>query len=97
MKVMEKSEAYNAQLYQNEVEILKLVNHPNVLRLVEAYEDKSTYHIITQLCQGGELFDKVKNGSFSEKVASRLARELLQALAYCHSKQVCHRDLSQLK
>jgi len=91
MKIMDKAEAYNKVLWENETLILQTLRHPNILEWVESYEDKRTYHILTTLCLGGELFDRVKNGSFSEKVASRLAREMLQALDYCHKHNVVHR------
>jgi serine/threonine protein kinase len=93
MKIMDKSESYNKTLWENETLILQTLRHQNVLEWVESYEDKRTYHLLTVLCQGGELFDRVKNGSFSEKVAARLTREMLQALAYCHSHNIVHRDL----
>jgi calcium-dependent protein kinase len=93
MKILDKAESYNKILFENETFILKTLKHENVLEFVESYEDKKTYHLLTVLCQGGELFDRVKNGSFSEKVASRLAREMLQALEYCHRHSIVHRDL----
>ena len=91
MKIMNKAEAYNKVLWENETLVLRTLRHPNILEWVESYEDKKTFHLITVLCQGGELFDRVKNGSFSEKVAARLAREMLQALQYCHANNIVHR------
>ena len=93
MKIMDKSEPYNGVLFENEALILRTLQHPNILQYVESYEDKSTYHLLTVLCQGGELFDRVKNGSFSEQSAAQLARQMLHALAYCHSHSIVHRDL----
>lgn len=84
MKIMDKSESYNKVLWENETLILKTLRHNNILEWVESYEDKKTFHLLTVLCQGGELFDRVKNGSFSEKVAARLTKEMIQALDYCH-------------
>jgi len=92
-KVMDKKEQYNQFLFSNEKKILAMVKHRNILELVETFETKDTFNIITVLCQGGELFDRVKNGSFTEKVAARLAREMVQAIAYCHKNNVVHRDL----
>jgi serine/threonine protein kinase len=93
MKIMDKSEAYNKVLWENETLILKTLRHNNILEWVESYEDKKTFHLLTILCTGGELFDRVKNGSFSEKVAARLTKEMLQALHYCHQHNIVHRDL----
>lgn len=93
MKVMDKKEQFNKVLFENEKRILKMLKHPNILEFVESFEDKKSFDIVTVLCQGGELFDRVKNGSFTEKVASRLAREMVNAVAYCHKNNVVHRDL----
>ena len=94
MKQLNRSEKYNATLYQNEVAILnKLGQHPNILELVTSYETRVEYNIVTVLYNGGELFDQVANGSFSEKIASQLAQQMLSALAYCHQNNIVHRDL----
>ena len=93
MKIMDKREPYNAVLFENESLILRSLQHDNILQLVEAYEDVNTFHLMTVLCQGGELFDRVKNGSFSELSAACLARQMLSALSYCHAQQIVHRDL----
>lgn len=93
MKVMDKSAEYNRSLFENEARILNALKHPNVLELVDAYEDDRTYNLITVLCQGGELFDRVKEGKFSEKDASRLTRQMLKALSFCHKQNIVHRDL----
>ena len=93
MKIMDKSEPYNRVLFENEALILRTLQHPNILQYVESYEDKNTYHLLTVLCQGGELFDRVKNGSFSEQSAAQLAKQMLQALSYCHNHSIVHRDL----
>ena len=93
MKIMDKSEPYNGVLFENEALILRTLQHPNILQYVESYEDKNTYHLLTVLCQGGELFDRVKNGSFSEQSAAQLAKQMLQALSYCHNHSIVHRDL----
>lgn len=77
-----------------ESHILRTLKHPNVVQLVEAYEDKTGYIIVTMLCRGGELFDRVvKQGSFSEKNAAAIVRDLMKALAYCHQNNVVHRDI----
>ena len=78
MKIMDKAEPYNAVLFENESLILRTLQHPNILQYVDAYEDRHTFHLLTVLCQGGELFDRVKNGSFSEAQSLRtLARQML--------------------
>lgn len=99
MKVLKKDASDpnndNDFLFKNECGIMKKLKHPNIVEFVEAFEseDGATYHVVTVLCKGGELFDRVAEGSFSERVASRLARQMLSALAYCHEKNIVHRDL----
>ena len=63
------------------------------------YEDERYLHLITELCTGGELFDRIiaktqsAEGHFSEKDAAKLVRDILDAIRYCHSKGIVHRDL----
>ena len=77
-----------------EVEILKTLDHPNILKIYEFYYDSKNYYIITELCKGGELFDKVeKLGNFSEKLTASIIKQILQGVAYFHSKGIIHRDL----
>jgi len=55
--------------------ILQLVDHPNVLKLFEYFEDNKFIYLVTELCRGGELFDKIiENEFFEEKVAAKLFR-----------------------
>lgn len=77
-----------------EIEILKKLDHPNILKIYEFYFDSKNYYIITEYCKGGELFDKINElGTFSEKLAASILKQILQGIAYCHSNGVVHRDL----
>jgi hypothetical protein len=93
MKILNKNEKYNRVLYENEAHILRILQHENILELVDCYEDKSSYHILTTMYTGGELFDQVSKGSFSEKIASILTKEMLKAIQHCHTNNIVHRDL----
>jgi calcium-dependent protein kinase len=93
MKILLKSNTLNASLFKHEVFVLRLLNHSNILTYIDCFEEDSTYHILTSLCEGGELFDRVKEGNFSERSASLLAKQMIDALDHCHSKNVVHRDL----
>lgn len=93
LKILNKKQPNNEMLYLNEIEILKKIKHPNILCFVDSFEDNASYRIISKLCTGGELFDRVKLGYFSEKVAAKLTQEMLRALDYCHSHDIIHRDL----
>jgi calcium-dependent protein kinase len=71
-----------------------LSGHPNVVTLVDAFEDERSVHIVMELCTGGELFDRiVSRGHYSEKSASQIIRAIIEVVAHCHSMGVVHRDL----
>lgn len=85
-----------------EVELLREMNHPGILRFVDVYEDDDHVHIITDLCEGGELFDKIvdkaahgDNGTpcFTEDDAARIMHQVLAAVANLHERGVAHRDI----
>lgn len=86
-------EERNAML--KEVSILKSLDHPNIIKMFDMYQDETYYYIVIEYCSGGELFDRVKNNSdgFSEKEAAGYLRQLLSALSYLHARQIVHRDL----
>ena len=63
-----------------------MLDHPNVLKLYEYFEDRKYIYLVTELCTGGELFDKIiKEEMFNEKYAAKLFKQILEALNYCHS------------
>lgn len=100
-KSIAKENVTNVQTLQREIEILKTVRHPHIIRLHDVYEDNSYIHLVTELCTGGELYDRViekaeqtEEGHFSEQDASKLIRDILDAIRYCHDeKHIVHRDL----
>lgn len=79
---------------ENEIRVLKRLNHNNVVKLTEAYESRAYVYLVMELVTGGELFDRiVEKGSYSEKDAADLIRQVLSAVAYMHEEGVVHRDL----
>lgn len=77
-----------------EINIMKEMNHPNVLKLHEVYEDDRNIFWVLELAPGGDLFDRIiEGGSFSEKQAAVLTRQIVDAANYLHKKMICHRDL----
>jgi len=79
---------------QSEVAILKGVAHPNIVRLVSSCFDTNYAYIITELVEGGELFDSIITREYySEADAQVVLRDLASALEYCHSRKIVHRDL----
>jgi len=79
---------------ENEIRVLKRLKHPNIVALLEVFEDKTKVYLVMELVTGGELFDRiVEKGSYSEKDAADLIKQVLSAVAYMHSQGVVHRDL----
>ena len=94
IKTIPKSRVSHMDEIRNEVAILEKLDHPLCMRLIDTREDKLHYHIVTELCEGGELFDRIiQLGSFSEEVASNLMTQILKAVQHVHSRKVVHRDI----
>lgn len=78
----------------NEIEMLKSLDHPNIVKVFEFYNTKEGYYIITEYCKGGELFDKIlESAPFEESAAAYLMYQILSAVFYCHNLNIIHRDL----
>ncbi|KAG2648653.1 CBL-interacting protein kinase 26-like [Panicum virgatum] len=78
---------------KREISIMRLVRHPSVLQLFEVMASKSKIYFVLEYAKGGELFNKISKGKFSEDVARRYFHQLISAVEYCHSQGVYHRDL----
>ena len=74
--------------------MLKTLDHPNILKIYEFYQDENAVFIIMEICTGGELFDKIiEQGSLFEQDAGLIIKQLLEGLAYSHKKGIAHRDI----
>uniref|UniRef100_A0A3B3ZU35 Protein kinase domain-containing protein n=1 Tax=Periophthalmus magnuspinnatus TaxID=409849 RepID=A0A3B3ZU35_9GOBI len=79
---------------EREIAILKLIEHPHVLKLYDVYENKKYLYLVLEHVSGGELFDYlVKKGRLTPKEARKFFRQIISALDFCHSHSICHRDL----
>ncbi|ORY89975.1 hypothetical protein BCR43DRAFT_480777 [Syncephalastrum racemosum] len=81
---------------RREVAIMKLINHPNVMGLIDVIDDDSSpdLHLILEYVEGGELFEYlVSKGRLSEKEARHHFQQIILGLDYCHHHLICHRDL----
>mmetsp|Transcript_141 Transcript_141/g.212 ORF Transcript_141/g.212 Transcript_141/m.212 type:complete len:368 (-) Transcript_141:629-1732(-) len=89
----------NIKDIQAEISTLKFLSHSNVMKLEEVYENENAFHLITPLYRGGTLFDRIfqasksRKGCLSEEEAAILTKQMLCAIAYCHSQGVVHRDV----
>jgi len=79
---------------ESEIRILSTIDHPNVLKLLDHHSEKDKVYIVTELCEGGELFDRIVQREFySETDAQHVLRAIASALQHCHAKKIVHRDL----
>ncbi|XP_031394603.1 CBL-interacting serine/threonine-protein kinase 9-like isoform X1 [Punica granatum] len=79
---------------KREISTMKLIKHPNVIKIFEVMASKTKIYIVLEFVDGGELFDKIaKSGRLKEEEARRYFQQLINAVDYCHSRGVYHRDL----
>jgi len=79
---------------QDEISILKEMEHPNIIRLFDVFEEKDFYYLVTEKMSGGELFDRiVQKQYYNEKEARDTCKVLFEAMKYCHDRKIAHRDL----
>jgi len=94
MKIMKRDDQWNPIIFKQEFELLTALNHPNIVGYKDCYMDQKNFYICSELCKGGELFDKIKAmKTFSEQKAAKLIKTILSAIAHCHERNIVHRDL----
>jgi len=94
MKMMKKDDRWNPILFRQEYDILSRLNHQSILRYCGSWIDDKNFYILTELCEGGELFDRIKTVKhFDETEGANIMRTILSAMEHCHSKNIVHRDL----
>lgn len=77
-----------------EVSIMQQVDHPNIVKYYETYDDVKYIYLCMELCQGGELFEKItENEMMKESEAAKYMTYLIKALHHCHSQNIIHRDI----
>ena len=97
IKIMQKSKIINKEdllrIYR-EIEMLKRLNHPNVIKIIKIQEDSKKFYIIMEYCENGELFNRiVEKQRLSENEAAYFYYQIINGLEYIHKKDIAHRDL----
>ena len=94
MKVIKKdpNNELDEQEIKNEIDILKKLSHPNIVKIYEFYISNSHYYIITEFCKDGELFSYIKN-KYSERQLAVLFYQVFSGLWYLHDNKILHRDI----
>lgn len=86
--------SFDGEALKKEIRIMQRIRHPNCIRLHGVYSDSQQIFLVLDLVTGGELFDRIiARGSYSEKDAAEVTREVLLAVAYLHHLGIIHRDL----
>ena len=94
LKIIEKGPYSNTIQIENEIAILKKLDHPFILKILEFRSTKDKYYIVTDYCPNGELFNVIKEKDrFSERECSFILYQVLLAIRYCHKMRVVHRDI----
>ncbi|XP_028931256.1 serine/threonine-protein kinase SIK2 [Ornithorhynchus anatinus] len=96
IKIIDKSQldVVNLEKIYREVQIMKMLDHPHIIKLYQVMETKSMLYLVTEYAKNGEIFDYLANhGRLNEPEARRKFWQILSAVDYCHSQKIVHRDL----
>ena len=78
----------------NEIKVLKEIDHPHIVKIIEYYENETELFIVTEFLEGGELFNKIEElNTFTEKDTAFIMKQVLSSVAYMHKKSMTHRDI----
>lgn len=96
-KFMSKKEMSNVdlELVRTEIEILKVCQHPNIIRIYDIFENMDSVYVLMEFCEGGDLFTRLEKSKFKipEKKAANYIHQILTAVCYLHEYGITHRDL----
>ncbi|XP_022530760.1 serine/threonine-protein kinase SIK2 [Astyanax mexicanus] len=96
IKIIDKTQldSVNLEKIYREVKIMKMLDHPHIIKLYQVMETKNMLYLVTEYAKNGEIFDYLaKHGRLSEPEARRKFWQILSAVEYCHNRNVVHRDL----
>lgn len=97
-KSIDKSKIERLDYIRREIDILRAIDHPSIMKLIDTFEDSDYVHIITEKYTGGELLKKILDnttdyGCLPEHKAAKIIKSLLEAVAYLHDNGIVHRDI----
>jgi len=94
-KTLRKNDQTPIHIIQREIHSLRDLHHPHIIELQDVFEEAKFIHIISELCTGGELYERIGSGDWNatEKESAKLLQNILSAIAYLHQNGVIHRDL----
>eukprot|EP00930_Biecheleria_cincta_P050378 TRINITY_DN35531_c0_g1_i1.p1 TRINITY_DN35531_c0_g1~~TRINITY_DN35531_c0_g1_i1.p1 ORF type:complete len:687 (-),score=122.63 TRINITY_DN35531_c0_g1_i1:44-2104(-) len=78
---------------KHEIQIHKMLDHPNIVKLYEIFEDEKHIYMVLEICRDGDLIGLIKEGNVTEPDGAVIMIQVLRAVAYMHMQDVCHRDL----
>jgi len=85
---------WKLHLLMRELEILKTLDHPNIIKLYEVYQDSSYFHLVMEYCSGGELFERIaEKQRYNEIEGAAIMKKICSAVKYLHENGIVHRDL----
>uniref|UniRef100_A0A0G4IDP9 non-specific serine/threonine protein kinase n=1 Tax=Chromera velia CCMP2878 TaxID=1169474 RepID=A0A0G4IDP9_9ALVE len=93
MKVVTKSKLSCLEEFQMEAALMNVLDHPNILKVYDLFEDEDSFFLVMELSTGGEVFHKFAYDCFNEAEAAAIIQQVLSSIAYLHDRGVCHRDL----
>ena len=94
-KHLSKLNINNLEKFKNEIELLRKMDHPNIIKLYEIFESDRSLYLIMEECKGGEVFSKIIERinaklMYSEKDAANIIKQVISCINYCHNKNICH-------
>jgi calcium-dependent protein kinase len=94
VKIIPKKKIKNMETFLQEIKIMQKLDHPNVLKLFEYFIDDKEVYLVTEICKGGELFDRIVAREFyPEPEAAIIFEQILRSVNYIHSMGIAHRDI----
>jgi serine/threonine protein kinase len=97
-KIISKPEIQKSKIYmellQDEMYVLNLIKHPKIVSIVDLLEDNENYYIVSEVIKGGPVSKRIrKNGPLKENKSLHIIKQVIDAIHYLHSMDICHRDL----